>query len=176
MAEPRKEKPKKNAVQEAPEKPQKTAVVDELTETLQRLQAEFENYKKRAEKESVQQREYAAKDIMAALLPVLDSFELAFQNTKDTEKFVAGMKLVYGQLYGILEQAGLRKIEAIGKHFDPYYHEVLLQEPTQADEGKVLEELQKGYMLKNMVIRHSKVKVATAATHHIQEQSEEEKL
>ncbi len=152
-----KEKPKKPQEAQKAETQQK---IEELTETLQRLQAEFENYKKRVEKEVVQHKLYAAKDLVSELLPVLDSFELAFQNTKDKEKFIIGMKLVYGQLHTILENAGLRKIEAVDKQFDPHYHEVLMQQPSETDDGRILEEFQKGYMLKDAVLRHSKVKVA----------------
>lgn len=149
--------------------------IEELTTTLQRLQAEFENYKKRVEKEHAQYKTYAAKDIIASLLPVLDSFELALKHCQEKGTFVDGMKLVYGQLYSILEHAGLRAIEAVGKRFDPYYHEVLMQEPTQSDEGKILEEFQKGYMFKDMVIRHAKVKVAKVTENVEAERAAEEK-
>ncbi len=133
-------------------------LAEEYRETLQRVQAEFENYKKRAEKEFAQRNEYASAALVRKILPVLDSFELAIKNcNSNPEKFKKGVELVYAQLYSALESEGLRAIKAVGEKFDPYKHEALMQE--EAEEEKVLEELQKGYMFKEAVIRHSKVKV-----------------
>jgi len=129
----------------------------EYKDALQRLQAEFENYKKRVEKEGYSIKDYGERCIVEKLLPVLDSFELALKNTSDHEKFKKGVELIYAQLYSILEAAGLKPIKAEGR-FDPYKHEALFQEKSEED-GVVLQELQKGYMLKDEVIRHSKVKI-----------------
>lgn len=137
------------------EKDQKIA---ELTDCLQRLQAEFENYKKRVEKENNNFLKYANAGLINELLPLLDSFELALKNKESKEDFIKGVELIFAQLFSTLEKQGLRPIEAEGKPFDPYKHEVMLQEPSDK-EGIVLEELQKGYMLYDKVLRHSKVKV-----------------
>ena len=131
----------------------------ELTDTLQRLQAEFENYKKRVDKEKAHFMEYSKAEIIAKLLPILDSFELALQNTKESDKFVKGMEMIKTQIISSLQQEGLRKIEVNGK-FDPFKHEVLLKEKSNEDEDTILQELQPGYMLKDKVLRHAKVKVA----------------
>ncbi len=130
----------------------------EYRDSLQRLQADFENYKKRCEREAESLRKYANAGLVKSLLPVLDSFELALKNNGDHQKFVKGVEMIYAQLYSMLEDCGLKKIEAEGRRFDPYLHEVLLQEDSEKD-GIVLEELQKGYVLGDAVIRHSKVKV-----------------
>ncbi len=131
---------------------------EEYKDSLQRLQADFENYKKRCEKENSSFRKYANAQLIKSLLPILDSFELALKNNSEHEKFVKGVEMIYAQLYSMLEDIGLKKIEAEGRQFDPYAHEVLLQEESEKD-GIVLEELQKGYELDDVVIRHSKVKV-----------------
>lgn len=131
---------------------------DEYKEALQRLQADFENYRKRCEKENVSLRKYANAGLVKSLLPILDSFELALKNNTEPEKFVKGVEMIYAQLYSLLEDLGLKRISAEGRQFDPYMHEVLLQEESEKD-GIVLEELQKGYLLDDAVIRHSKVKV-----------------
>ncbi len=131
---------------------------DEYKDSLQRLQGDFENYKKRCERENASFRKYANAQLVKSLLPILDSFELALKNNTEPEKFVKGVEMIYAQLYSLLEDAGLKKIEAEGRRFDPYAHEALLQEESEKD-GMILEELQKGYALDDVVIRHSKVKV-----------------
>ena len=131
----------------------------ELTDDLQRLQAEFENYKKRTDKEKQEFSNYAKAELIAKLLPLLDTFEIALKNTKDHEKFAKGMEMVFAQLFSALEAEGLRPIQAHGKKFDPYYHEVMLKQESDREEGVVLEELQRGYMFKDKVLRYSKVKV-----------------
>jgi len=133
--------------------------LSDLTDTLQRLQAEFENYKKYVEKSQVEFRKYAQADIIETLLPILDSFELALKNTTDKEKLMKGIELIYSQLYSLLEKQGIKKIEAKGK-FNPHLHEVLLKEESDKEEDTILEELQKGYMLNDKVLRHTKVKVS----------------
>lgn len=134
--------------------------IKELTETLQRLQAEFENYKKRIDKEKGEFVKYSKHEVIAKILPILDSFELAIKNAKNNPNFLKGVELIFSQLYSTLESEGLRPIEALGKKFDPYKHEVLMQEASDKEEDVVLEELQKGYMLNDKVLRHSKVKVS----------------
>ncbi len=133
------------------------AKLSEYKDLLQRVQADFENYKKRCNKEMSEGRQYANIEIISSLLPIIDSFEFALKNTEN-EQFAQGVKMIFAQIYSALEAQGLKRIDAVGKRFDPYFHEVLLIDES-GDEGIVLEELQKGYLLKNAVIRHSKVKV-----------------
>ncbi len=132
--------------------------IAELTDMLQRLQAEFENYKKYIEKRNEEVKRYAKADIIEKLLPILDSFEIALKN-KDREEFLKGIELIYSQLHGLLEKEGLRRIGAEGK-CDPNLHEVLLTEPSEREEDTILEELQRGYTLGDRIIRYSKVKVS----------------
>ena len=139
---------------------EKQKSIDELTDTLKRLQAEFENYKKRVEREKIEFVKYAHADVIANMLTVLDSFEIALKNTSDKEKFIEGIKIIYAQLYSALEAEGLKPIKATGEKFDPYKHEVLMKQESDKPEGTVLEEFQKGYTLNDKVLRHSKVKVS----------------
>jgi len=134
--------------------------IEELTNDLKRLQAEFENYKKRCEKENASFREYSNAALIKKMLTVLDSFEIALKNTANHEEFVKGVELIYSQFYSILQDEGLRHIETKGKRFDPYVHEVMLSEKSEHDEDVILEEFQKGYKLRDIILRHSKVKVA----------------
>jgi molecular chaperone GrpE len=133
--------------------------ISELTETLQRLQADFENYKKRVEKQTTDLKKFAQAEVVARLLPTLDSFEMALKNTNNKEEFIKGVELIFSQLFQTLEDLGMKKIESNCK-FDPYKHEVLLTQDSDKDDGCILEELQKGYSFKDLVIRHSKVKIA----------------
>ena len=131
---------------------------EDYKDSLQRLQAEFENYRKRADRESASTCKYATADFVKKLLPTLDSFEMALKNPENNEKFVKGVELIYAQLYSLLEDEGMKRIDAKGLELDPYRHEVLMQEKSDKD-NVVLEEFQKGYEFKDMIIRHSKVKV-----------------
>ncbi|MBI2654297.1 nucleotide exchange factor GrpE [Candidatus Woesearchaeota archaeon] len=139
---------------------EKNQKIEELTDTLKRLQAEFENYKKRVDKEKTEFVKFAHADVIAQLLPVLDSFEIALKNTTEKEKFIEGIKIIYAQLYSVLEAEGLKPIKATGEKFDPYKHEVLMKEESDKPEETILEEFQKGYMLNDKVLRHSKVKIS----------------
>lgn len=130
----------------------------ELTLHLQRLQAEFENFKKRNTNDNVRFAKLANKELIKHLLPILDNFQLAFQN-KDSKEFIKGMELIYSNFYSILEENGLKKIETKGK-FDPYKHEVLLTEESKEQPETILEELQSGFTLNGEVIRNAKVKVS----------------
>lgn len=138
----------------------KQSRIDELTDDLKRVQAEFENFRKRCEKENSSFRDYAKAELVRKLLTVLDSFEIALKNTADHKKFVDGVELIYSQLYSLLKEEGLQHIETKDKRFDPYLHEVMLSEKSDKPEDMILEELQKGYKFKDCVLRHSKVKVA----------------
>lgn len=129
--------------------------IDELTNTLKRLQAEFENYKKRVANENCNLVKCASEDVIKKLLPVIESFEQALKS-KDIDH---GIKLIYAQLFSVLEEQGLKSIECKGKKFDPLTQEVLLQEESDK-EDIVLEELQKGYTLNGKLIRTAKVKIS----------------
>ena len=134
--------------------------IEELTNDLKRVQAEFENYKKRTDKENAKLCDYSKADLIKKLLTVLDSFEMALNNTEDHKEFVKGVELIYSQLYTMMKDEGLQYIDTKGKKFDPYFHEVMLSEKSEAEEDSILEELQKGYKFKELMLRHSKVKVA----------------
>jgi len=126
----------------------------EYLETLQRLQAEFENFRKRTEREKVEIILNAQEGLITELLDIIDDFELSLKYTKDD-----GIKMIYSELYSLLEKKGLKKIDAQGK-FNPKYHEALIQEESKKEEGMIIEELQKGYMINDKIIRVSKVKIA----------------
>ena len=138
------------------------AKVVELTDTAKRLAAEFDNYRKRQDREQTHIQERASRNVLGKLLPVLDSFEQALKNTLDAKKFADGMKLLYAQLNGMLKSEGLEPLHTTGQKFDPYLHEALLTEYSDKPEGTILEELQRGYKLKGEVLRHTKVKIAKA--------------
>lgn len=126
----------------------------------QRLQAEFENYKKRSDKDRSSMICNASKEVIESIIPILDSFQLALKNTSNEQDFVKGVEMIYGQLYSMLQAKGLRKIEAVNLKFDPYKHEALLAVQSDKAPETVIEELLPGYMLNDVIIRHSKVKVS----------------
>lgn len=135
---------------------------DELRDTLQRVQAEFENFRKRTMRDQTAQLERATERLVEQLLPVLDSFELAALNVPEgdlddaAEKLRKGVELVYAELLGVLEKAGLERIEAHGRAFDPEEHEAVMRE----GEGDVVTEVMRtGYRLKGRVLRPAMVKV-----------------
>lgn len=132
----------------------------ELTDLLQRVQANFENYRKQQEKRFEEIQQMAAKGTILPLLPLLDNFELALKNTGNHEEFVKGIELIYSQLTNLLESLGIKKIIIENQKFDPYYHEALLKVESEFPEGTILEEFQKGFTLHDKVIRHAKVKVS----------------
>ncbi len=133
--------------------------VKELTETLQRVQADFENYKKQIEKRTPEMEKMATKRVICELLPILDSFEMALKN-KNCKEFIDGVELVYSQLFSVLEKEGLKLIKINGQKFDPYKHEALLKENSDEEEDMIIDEMQKGYTLNGEVIRFSKVKLS----------------
>ena len=138
---------------------EKNQKIAELTDMLKRTQAEFINFKNRTEKEAKHLCEFATSDLIKRMLPVLDSFEQALKNAPDTE-FKKGIEMVHIQMLDAFKQEGLKSIEALGKKFDPYHHEVLLKEKSEKPEDIVIEEFQKGYMLKDKIIRYTKVKTS----------------
>ncbi|NLW21959.1 MAG: nucleotide exchange factor GrpE [Tissierellia bacterium] len=143
------------------EKDGKDKEIEELTNRLLRLQADFINYKNRVEKEKETIFSHATEDIISQLLPVLDNFERALDSVEEKEGFYEGVKMIYDQILGILEKNGLKEIQCLGQSFDPnYHHAVLTEEVEDQEEGTILEVFQKGYMLNDKVIRPSMVKVA----------------
>jgi len=137
---------------------------DEYLDTLRRVQAEFENYRKRVIKEQTALVDRATEGLVEQLLPVLDSFELALKNFdaaggQDTESVRKGVELVYAELLGVLEKAGLSRVEAEGKPFDPNVHEAIMQEEGDG-EPVVTDVLRTGYTLKGRVLRPAMVKVS----------------
>lgn len=130
---------------------------------LRRLKAEFENYRKRVLKEQTTIVEFAARQMVEKLLPVLDNFELALlaaDRSQDYEKLVRGVEMVFGELLGLLHKEGLRKIEAQGKRFDPEQHEAVMEAEGGEGEPVVVDVLRPGYLLKGRVVRPAMVKVA----------------
>jgi len=140
---------------------------DMLVDRLARLQAEFENARKRTAREQQDFREYAIADAVKALLPSLDSFERALQTSaRDKSEFRSGVELIYKQLQDALQKLGLRAIPAKGEPFDPHLHEAIeMVETSNADDHQILEELQRGYKLKDRLLRPSMVKVARNPKH-----------
>ena len=134
---------------------------DSLLDRLARVQAEFENARRRAGKEQQEFRDYASFDTIKSLLPVLDSFERALQVKSDAADFRSGVELIYKQLQDALARMGVRPIPAKGEPFDPRFHEAIeMVETTDAPDHEVLEELQRGYKFKERLLRPAMVKVA----------------
>jgi molecular chaperone GrpE len=140
---------------------------DTLIDRLARLQAEFENARKRTAREQQEFREYAVSDAVKALLPTLDSFERALQTgAMEKSEFRGGIELIYKQLQDSLQKLGLRAIPAKGEPFDPHLHEAIeMVDTTDAADHQILEELQRGYKLKDRLLRPSMVKVARNPKH-----------
>jgi len=139
---------------------------DALVERLARMQAEFDNARKRAAKEQQDYRDYALADVLKALIPVLDSFDRALQTSPEKSEFHAGVELIQKQLQDALARIGVKPIDAKGEQFDPRYHEAIEMVDTEnAKDHEVLEELQRGYKLKDRLLRPAMVKVARNPRH-----------
>ena len=145
-------------------KDKKDEKIEELTDRVARQMAEFDNFRKRTEREKSQMYEVGAKDIIEKILPIVDSFERGLAAVTEDQKedpFVDGMDKVYKQLITTLESAGVTPIEAVGKPFDPEFHNAVMHiDDEDQEENVVVEEFQKGYMYRDSVVRHSMVKVA----------------
>ena len=145
-------------------KDKKDEKIEELTDRLTRQMAEFDNFRKRTEKEKSQMYEVGAKDIIEKILPVVDNFERgldAVPEEKKEDPFIQGMEKVYKQFMTVLESAEVKPIEALGNQFDPNFHNAVMHvEDENFGENEVAEEFQKGYMYRDSVVRHSMVKVA----------------
>jgi len=134
---------------------------EELYDRLARMQAEFDNARKRAAKEQAEFRDYAAAEAIQPLLPILDSLERALAHAPADDEFGAGVELIYKQMLDVLGKMGLRVIPAVGEPFDPHLHQaVQMVETTAAPDHQVLEELQRGYKLKDRLLRPAMVRVA----------------
>ena len=135
---------------------------DSLLDRLARMQAEFENARRRTVKEQQEFRDYAAADTIKALLPVLDSFERALQVKSDAAEFRNGVDLIYKQLQTALGKLSLQSIVAKGEPFDPRYHEAIeMVDTSEIPDHQVIEELQRGYKFKDRLLRPAMVKVAS---------------
>lgn len=137
--------------------------LEELENRYLRLYADFENYRRRVKKDFDDAQKYRAQELIADLLPVLDNFERALNfeaQHEETKSHIQGMKMIYNSLLDALKKEGVKEIEAVGKEFDPRVHQAVMQVNEEGYESNiVVEELQKGYMLKDRIIRPSMVKV-----------------
>ena len=145
-------------------KDKKDEKIEELTDRLTRQMAEFDNFRKRTEKEKSQMYEIGAKDIIEKILPIVDNFERGLSSMPEDEKatpFAEGMEKIYKQLMTTLEGIGVKPIEAVGQEFNPDFHNAVMHiEDEELGENIIAEEFQKGYMYRDSVVRHSMVKVA----------------
>ena len=142
----------------------KDIAIEELQDKVLRQMAEFDNFRKRTEKEKSSMFEMGATDIIKKLLPIVDNFERGFKSVSEEEMevpFVKGMDMIYKQMIKMLEDAGVKAIEAVGTEFNPdYYNAVMHIEDDSVGENIIVEEFEKGYTYRETVIRHSMVKVA----------------
>lgn len=149
---------------EAPKKDKKDEQIADLTDKLTRQMAEFDNFRKRTEKEKTAMYEIGAKDVIEKILPVVDNFERGFQGVSEEEKenpFIQGMDKIYKQMMSVLEGLGVKPIEAVGQEFNPDFHNAVMHvDDEEAGENVVVEEFLKGYMYRDSVVRYSMVKVA----------------
>jgi len=138
--------------------------IKEANDKYARLFAEFDNFRKRSEKEKMQRYDFGAKDMVERILPVIDNFERGLAGVpedKTEDSFVKGMEMTYKQLLKALEDAGVKPIEAVGQEFNPDFHNAVMHiDDPEAGENIIVEEFQKGYMYKDHVVRYSMVKVA----------------
>ena len=159
-AEPTKEKSKLFKKKKDP----KDEKIEELSDKLLRQMAEFDNFRKRTEKEKSAMYEIGAKDIVEKLLPVVDNFERGFLTVTEEDKedaFVTGMEMVYKQLMTMLETVDVKPIEAVGQEFNPDLHNAVMHvEDETVGDNIIVEEFQKGYTYRDSVVRYSMVKVA----------------
>ena len=145
-------------------KDKKDEKIEELTDRLTRQMAEFDNYRKRTDKEKSQMYEIGARDVIEKILPIVDNFERGLAAVPEDEKdnpFAEGMEKIYKQLMTTLDGIGVKPIEAVGQEFNPDFHNAVMHvEDEELGENVVAEEFQKGYTYRDSVVRHSMVKVA----------------
>ncbi|MCZ7372178.1 MAG: nucleotide exchange factor GrpE [Candidatus Methanoperedens sp.] len=149
--------------------------LEEEKDRCLRLNAEFDNSRKRTQKEKEEFIKYANEKLILELIDVLEALERGLENSRKSEnkdKLIEGMELIYKQFKTIMEKNGLSPIKALGEKFDHYKHEAMMQTPTEEyEEGTILEEFARGYMLNNKVIRYSKVRVSKMKESKINEVS-----
>jgi len=139
---------------------------DMLIDRLARMQADFDNARKRASREQQDFRDYALADTIRALIPVLDSFERALKSSPEKSEFHVGVELIHKQLQDVLTRLGVQAVLAAGQQFDPRYHEAIEMVDTEdARDNEVIEELQRGYKLKDRLLRPAMVRVARNSKH-----------
>ena len=160
-AEQTKEASKEKKHHKKDKKDKRDEQIEELTDRVKRQLAEFENFRTRTEKEKTQMFDMGARTIVEKILPVVDNFERGLVNAPEGDAFADGMKMIYKQMMTSLEEAGVKAIEAVGQEFNPDYHNAVMHVDDEAyGESEVVEELQKGYTYRDVVVRHSMVKVA----------------
>lgn len=163
-AEASEEKKSKSLFKKDKKRDKKDQQIEELNDRLVRNMAEFDNFRKRTEKEKAMMFEMGAKDIVEKILPVIDNFERGLASLTEEEKesaFAKGIEAIYKQMLQTLEAAGVKQIEAVNQEFDPNFHNAVMHvEDEEYGENVVVEEFQKGYMYRETVVRHSMVKVA----------------
>ena len=163
-AEEGSEKGAKGLFKRKSKKDKKDEQIEELKDKLTRQMAEFDNFRKRTEKEKSAMYEIGAKDIIEKILPVVDNFERglgAVTEERKEDSFVSGMEMIYKQIMTTLDSVGVKAIEAVGNEFDPDFHNAVMHvEDEEVGENIVVEEFQKGYTYRDTVVRHSMVKVA----------------
>ena len=163
-SEDSKKEPEKKGFFGKKKKDKKDEKIEELTDMVKRQMAEFDNFRKRTEKEKASMYEIGAREVIEKILPIVDNFERGLAAVPEEEKespFVDGMNKIYRQLLSSFEGMGVKAIESVGQEFNPDYHNAVMHvEDEEAGENVVVEEFQKGYTYKDTVIRHSMVKVA----------------
>ena len=156
---------KKGFFKKKEKKDKKDEKIEELNDRLMRQMAEFDNFRKRSEREKSQMFDFGAKDIVEKILPVIDNMERGLATVApevlETDAFAQGMEKVYKHFMTVLEQTGVKPIEAVGNEFNPDFHNAVMHvDDETVGENIIVEEFQKGYMYKESVVRHSMVKVA----------------
>ena len=138
--------------------------IEELTDRVKRQMAEFDNFRKRTEKEKASMYQIGAREVIEKILPVVDNFERGLATVPEedaTNPYAEGLEKIYKQLMTVLDELGVKAIEAVGQEFNPDFHNAVMHvEDEDAGENVVVEEFQKGYLYKEQVVRHSMVKVA----------------
>ncbi|MCR5607647.1 MAG: nucleotide exchange factor GrpE [Lachnospiraceae bacterium] len=161
---PQAEEKKKFKKEKKEKKDKKDTQIEELNDKLVRTMAEFDNFRKRSEKEKAAMFEIGAKSVIEKILPVIDNFERGLDAVSEEEKnnaFVQGVDKIYKQFLSTLSEIGVKPIEAVGKEFNPDYHNAVMHvDDEELGENVVAEEFQKGYTYRDSVVRHSMVKVA----------------
>ena len=164
VEETKSEEKSKKSFSKKQKKDKRDEQIADLTDKLTRQMAEFDNFRKRTEKEKSAMYEIGAKDIIEKMLPIVDNFERAFLTVAEDDKedaFVTGMEMIYKQIMTTLEGVGVKPIEAVGQEFNPDLHNAVMHvEDEEVGENIIVEEFQKGYTYRDNVVRYSMVKVA----------------